>query len=248
MIRTALWLVPLLVAGGSAVAQEAAAPWNLTFTHGPLEVYTVTYKDGTSKAFYYFTFTLANKSSVAAPLTGIHVKAIVGTNPKKRKTHIAVPEPDAEEAVRRLGRADDLKNVQQLNRSAPLNPGESVRGIAVLGTFHREWDEATVLVYGLEPVARQVRVRKYATGFTLPHRAYLRHNAQVLEAAGDGASYTEVHGIVHHNVVWQMSFHREGDEFAPHVDPIYMDSEGWEVIEDPAPKIVKERPAPFAAK
>ena len=248
MKRTALWLFPLLVAGGSAAAQDATAPWSLSFEHGPLEVYTVTYKDGSSTAFYYFTFTLQNKSSVDAPLTGLHVKAVVGTDPKKQKTHIAVPAPDAEEAVRRLGRADDLKNIQQLNASEPLKPGETVRGIAVLGTFHREWDEAIVHVYGLEPSARQVRVRKYGDGFTLAHRAYHRHNRQVIDAAGQGASYVEVHAIIHHNVVWKMKFHREGDEFSPHVDPIYLDSEGWDVVSDPAPKIVKERPAPFVAK
>jgi hypothetical protein len=246
MKRKALWLAPLLVAGASASAQDASAPWVLHFAHGPLECYTLSYRDGSARAFYYFTFTLTNKGTVDASLAAFHVKAHVGTSPKKRKVHVAVPEADAEEAVRRLGRADDLKNVQQINRMETLKVGESVRGIAVLGTFHREWDEATVLVYGLEPASRQIRARKYEGGFTLPHRAYARHNNEVLERAGAGAAFTEVHAIVHHNVVWKMVFHREGDEFAPHVDPIHMDSEGWDVVADPAPRIVQERPAPFA--
>jgi len=154
--------------------------------------------------------------------------------------------PAVEETIRRIARADDLKNVQQIREAKTLEPGQSLRGIAVLGTFDREWDIATIHVLGLEPTSRRVRVRKYGdAGFTMPHRAYRRHNEAVKEKAGEGAEFKETFAIVRHAVVWTMRFHREGDEFAPHVDPIHLDSEGWDVLEDPAPQIAWEKEAPF---
>ena len=127
-----------------------------------------------------------------------------------------------------------------------LAVGQSVRGIAVLGTFHREWDEATVTVSGLEPAAISCRVRKYGSaGFTLVHRAYYHHNARVRQQAGKDPQFTEASVILQHDVIWKMRYQREGDEYAPHVDPIHLMGESWDVVEDPAPKIVYERKPPF---
>jgi len=233
-------LLLLLPAG----AEDTKAPWAIEFTHGPLETYSVTYKDGSAKTFYYFTYKLKNGSDVEAPLH-LAIKANVGSDPKKRKVMPALPSPDAEEAIRRLSRAADLKNVQEINKLGALQPGDSVRGIAVFGTFNREWDTATVTVAGLEPYARQCRVRKYGdAGFTVFHRAYVEHNNAVLEKAGSDATFTDSYAILSHNVVWKMQFHREGDEFAPQVDRIYLDSEGWS-LGDPAPQIVAEPKPPF---
>ncbi|MHC4549100.1 MAG: hypothetical protein ACYTEZ_10005 [Planctomycetota bacterium] len=249
MRTTAVWALPLLLAllGGGAAAQAREAPWALTFTHGALEVHSLTYKDGTARSFYYMTFKLENKSKMEAKLA-LHIKALVGSHPKKQRSHVASPEPDAEESIRRLARANDLKNVQQINQMGTMAPGESARGIAVLGTFDREWDVTTVTVYGLAPASLHCRIRKYGDiGFTLAHRAYHRHNRRVWAKAGSDPQYTEVHAIVKHNVVWRMKFHREGDEYAPHIDPIIMDSEGWDVIEDPPPTIVLEKANPFGS-
>jgi hypothetical protein len=120
-----------------------------------------------------------------------------------------------------------------------------VRGIAVFGTFHREWDISTVTVAGLEPYARHCRVRKYGEGgFTVFHRAYDAHNKAVLAKAGPEATFEDTYAILRHNVVWSMKFHREGDEFAPQVDRIILDTEGWALAE-PAPEIVAEPKPPF---
>jgi len=236
-------LFALLSGGGAtARAQESVkAPWQLTFQHKPLDVITVHYKDGSARSFYYMRFTIRNGSAAKAKLA-LEAKAYVGSNPRKRKVLVAVPEADAEEAVRRLASAPDLKNIQQINKLKTLASGASLAGIAVFGTFSREWDTATVLVSGLESAALVSRVRKYGeAGFTIAHRAYTKHNQRVLQAAGKDAQYTEVNAIVQHDVVWKMRFHREGDEFSPQIDPIIFDGEGWDVVEDPAPKIVLEK-------
>jgi hypothetical protein len=157
---------------------------------------------------------------------------------------VAVPEPDAEEFVRRLSRTPDLKNVQDINRMGKLEPGAKARGIAVFGTFDREWDVATVTVAGLEPQALHCRARTYGDkGFTLAHRAYYAHNQAVRKAAGETAG-ADVYAVVSHKVIWKMQFHREGDEFAPQLDPIVMDSEGWDVTNA---KIVHVKEAPFGS-
>ena len=257
MKRTiAVWALPALVAllGGVTTAQDTTPPWFLTLKAEPLDVVTVTYKDGSARSFYYFVFSLTNKSQAAAELD-LHVRAIVGTHPLKQKTHVAVPHLDAEELkpdgpdapdefVRRLGNAPNLKNVQAINKMGKLEPGESVQGIAVLGTFDREWDKAVVLFTGLESAALTCRVRKYGdAGFTIAHKAYHRHNQGVMNAAGTDAEYTEVDAIVRHDVVWKMTYYREGDEFAPHVDPIHLDTAEWAVLD---PKIVMELKPPMS--
>ncbi|MFI5403062.1 MAG: hypothetical protein ACHQ1G_09010 [Planctomycetota bacterium] len=234
----------LLLLLGPAAGQDPPPPWALDFSHGPLETYSVTYKDGTARTFYYMTFEVKNTSPTPAPLN-LFIKAAVGADVKKRKVLPALPAADAEESIRRLSRAADLKNVQEINKLGELKPGDSVRGIAVFGTFHREWDVATITVSGLEPYARECRVRKYGdAGFTLFHRAYDAHNQAVRAKAGADATFQDVFAIVRHNVVWKMQFHREGDEFAPQVDRIYLDAEGWS-LSDPLPEIVSEPKPPF---
>jgi hypothetical protein len=233
-------LLLLLPAG----AEDPKAPWAIRLTHGPLETYSVTYKDGSAKTYYYMTFALKNNSQEAAPLH-LSIKATVGSDAKKRTVMPSLPAHDLEESIRRLSRASDLKNVQEINKLGKLQPGESVRGIAVFGTFHREWDISTVTVAGLEPYARHCRVRKYGEGgFTVFHRAYDAHNKAVLAKAGPEATFEDTYAILRHNVVWSMKFHREGDEFAPQVDRIILDTEGWALAE-PAPEIVAEPKPPF---
>jgi hypothetical protein len=235
---------------GGAAAQDAdiAPPWSITFQAEPLDVITVQYKDGSAQSFNYFTFTLENKGKVEADLR-LHVKAVVGSNPKKRKTHLALPEKDAEEYVRRMSRTKDLKNVQEINAMGKLGVGKKVRGIAVLGTFDREWDIATVTVSGLEPRALHCRVRMYGeAGFTLAHLAYRSHNEKVLVAAGEDAPYREAHAVVRHDILWMMKFFREGDEFSPHLDPIHLERAWWAVAEDPAPEIVLVKGRPFGGE
>lgn len=243
------------LAGGAVVAfllliapapgqEEPAAPWQLDFTHGALETYSLTYKDGSARTFYYMPFTIKNGSTTAAPLHLV-IKASVNAGLKKREVLPALPEPDAEEALRRISRAPDMKNVQEINKVGELKPGESLRGIAVFGTFNREWDSATITVAGLEPYARECRVRKYGeAGFTVPHRAYYEHNQAVHKKAGADATFQDAHAIVRHNVVWKMDLHREGDEFAPQIDRIYLDKEGWSLL-PPGPEIAAEPKLPF---
>jgi hypothetical protein len=45
--------------------------------------------------------------------------------------------------------------------------------------------------------------------------------------------------IVKHDVVWKMTYAREGDEFGAHLDPIHFVNEEWGVMTDPGPKIVQ---------
>jgi hypothetical protein len=231
---------------GGATAQDSSLPWQLEFSHQSLKTITVSYEDGSARSVNYLTYTIKNTSDVEASLA-LHFKAVVGKNPRKQQTLIALPDADAEEFVRRMSRNDKLMNVQQINRHnasggpGKLNPGETLHGIAVFGEFDREWDVAMITVAGLEPRALKTRVRKYGdAGFTIAHRAYLRHNKAVLAKAGPDADWKDVHGVVQHQVVWRMTFHREGDEFSAQLDPIYLDSEGWDVLADPAPKIVTE--------
>jgi hypothetical protein len=230
---------------GPASGQEAPkAPWAIDFSHGPLDTYSVTYKDGSAKTFYYLTFEIKNGSAQDAPLH-LSIKAVVGVGAKRRTMMPALPAHDAEESIRRLSRAADLKNVQEINKVGNLKMGESLRGIAVFGTFDREWDAATITVSGLEPYARECRARKYGTtGFTLFHRAYHEHNRAVLAKVPADTTFQDVYAIVRHNVVWRMQFHREGDEFAPQVDQIYLDTEGW-ALGEPGPEIVTEAKLPF---
>jgi hypothetical protein len=233
----------LLVLIAPARGEDPAPPWVIDFTHGPLETYSLTYKDGTAKTFYWMTYTIKNGSPTKAPLCLV-IKANVSAGLKKREILPALPEPDVEESIRRISRAADLKNVQDINKVKELKPGESLRGIAVFGTFNREWDSATITVAGLEPYARTCRVRKYGeAGFTVPHRAYYAHNQGVVAKAGLDATFQDVHAIVRHNVVWKMDFHREGDEFAPQVDRIFLDGEGWSLLAPP--EIVAEPKLPF---
>ncbi len=242
-----LLLLPVL-GDGRVLAQEgeSAAPWSLKMRHGPLDVFTINYKDGSARSVYYMTFTLENAGSADAELA-LHFRAVVGTHPKKRRVHIATADGDVEESLRRLAREPELKNVQEINRMGKLPAKGSLKGIAVFGTFHREWDSATITVAGLEPRAIHCRARQYGdAGFTLAHRAYYHHNARVREKAGPDAQAREFHAIVKHNVVWRMEFHREGDEFAPQLDPIILDREEWDVVSDPGPEIVMEKKPPFS--
>lgn len=247
-LAVAVALLLTLALGGGVEAQDATAPWSIRFSHKSLDVITVPFKDGSATTYYYMLFTLKNEGSTDAKL-GVHFSALAGTHPKKQKTHLALPNKAAEEFVRRMSRSSGLKNVQQINAMGTLKKGKSVNGIAVFGTFNSEWDIAVVTVSGLEPAGLQTRVRKFAdAGFTLSHRAYSRHNAAVTKKAGKGAEFTEANAIVRHEVVWVMKYHREGDEYAPQMDPIILDGQAWDVIAKPAPKIVMELEVPFAQK
>lgn len=231
---------------------DPTPPWSLKFTHGALDVITVSYRDGSSRLFYYMTFTLENAGATDAPL-GLHVKAVVGSDPRKQRVHYALPAPDAEEYVRRLSRSTDLLNVHQINTRGGTGPsvlkqGEKINGIAVFGTFDREWDTAKITFSGLEPRSLQCRVHKYADGsFTFAHRAYREHNEKVIQKAGEDKGL-DVYAILQHDIVWSMDVRREGDEFQPQMDfagRVALVSEGWTVVEDPAPKIVLEKEPPF---
>ena len=146
-----------------------------------------------------------------------------------------------------MARSKDIKNVQEINAMKELAPGQSVKGIAVFGSFNREWDKATVVVTGLEPRAIPTRVRLYgADGFTMAHRAYNSHNKAVKKKAGAEAAYTEPFVVVKHLVALKLGFHREGDEFAPQLDPIYSDFKEWDVLKEPAPEVVLIKKLPFA--
>ncbi len=226
---------------------QAAPPWNLQLKHSNLESYTLSYKDGSATTVYYMTFELKNASQQAARLA-LYLRADVqvGRSKIKRHTHHALPQKDAEEAIRRVGRAPGLKNVQAINAMKMLAPGASVRGIAVFGTFHREWDTATIYVSGLESAALHCRVRKYAgAGHTIFHRAYKLHNDRVKTKVGDITTYTEVNAIVKHDVVRVMRFKRKGDEFAANLDPIWSDGEWWDALKS---TIVYEKKRVFSKK
>ena len=69
----------------------------------------------------------------------------------------------------------------------------------------------------------------------------------MLRKAGKDPEFTEVNAIVKHDVIWKMKFHREGDEYGPHLDPIFLDAETWDVVEDPPPTIVMEKKDPFGS-
>ncbi|MFQ5845870.1 MAG: hypothetical protein ACE5JG_12880, partial [Planctomycetota bacterium] len=226
-LRIGAALVVLGAMLGSASAQGGGQPgWRLDFSHGPLDVVTVHYRDGTARPFYFMTFTLKNSGRTAAPLS-LQAKVVVGSDPRKRRTHLALPHPDAEEYVRRLSRSSDLRNIQQLNqrkgdRARPTLPaGGSVRGIAVFGTFDREWDTARVTVSGLEPRVIHSRIRSYPNGFTVPHRGYSARNARVVKGAA-GAEPEAKDVVLFHDVLWEMKYRRKGDEIAPHQDPIIL--------------------------
>jgi hypothetical protein len=231
-----------------AASEEAKAfePWAIQFDNQNLAVLVVSYRDGSARTFYYLPFTISNNRKVPAQL-GLHIVAHVGTDPKKAHTHIALPHPDAELFYKRMARSKDIKNVQEINAMKELAPGQSVKGIAVFGTFDREWDKATVAVTGLEPRAIPTRVRQYGSdGFTMAHRAYNRHNEAVKKKAGADASYTEPFVVVKHLVALRLGFHREGDEFAPQLDPIYPDFVEWDVLDEPGPEVVLVKTLPFA--
>ncbi|MHC4953516.1 MAG: hypothetical protein ACYTGZ_06470 [Planctomycetota bacterium] len=231
-----------------ATAQEKKKfePWKLTFQSEKLDVLVVSYRDGSARTFYYLPFTVSNKGKVPAQL-GLHLVAHVGSDPRKRKSHIALPFPDAELFYKRMARSKDIKNVQDINAMKTLAPGQSVKGIAVFGTFDRHWDNATIDVTGLEPRAISTRVRNYGNnGFTLAHRAYHRHNKSVLKKVGKDAEYTEPFVVLQHRVALKLKFHREGDEFAPQLDPIFADGEDWDVLATPPPKIVLTKKLPYA--
>ena len=135
----ALAILLALLCGG-ATAQDTSLPWQLDFSHRSLKTITVSYEDGSARSVNYLTFTIKNTSDVEASLA-LHIKALVGKNPRKAKTLIALPDADAEEFVRRMSRDDKLMNVQQINRHnasggpGKLAPGETLHGIAVFGEF-----------------------------------------------------------------------------------------------------------------
>jgi len=233
-----------VLSGGAAAQGAEPPPWTLEFKHSDLESYTLSYKDGSAETVYYMTFTVKNDSQREAKLA-LHIRADVqvGKREIKRKVHHAVPHKNAEEAIRRVGRAPQLKSVQQINDMKTLAPGQSVRGIAVFGTFNREWDTATIYVSGLESASLHARVRKYAgAGHVLFHRAYKLHNDRVKEKVQDLANYTEVNAIIQHDVVRVLRYRRKGDEFAPQVDPILSEGEWWDVR---TTKIVYEKKPVF---
>ncbi len=235
-----------LLLGAPAAGQEGArpAPWHLKFSHDALETITIPYKDGSSKTVYFMTFTLKNTGAVEAKLN-LHITATVGTDRRKRKRHLAMPHPDAENVVRRISNTPGLLNVQSINKLRKLGVGKRVRGIAVFDAFNREWDEAVVAVSGLEPYVLDCRIRAYGNGFTLAHRAYYAHNSKVLNAKDKSDMGGVKYIILKHNVQWSMKFTRAGDEFAPHLDAVDLVWEGWTVSNKPAPRIVLEKKPTF---
>ena len=60
-LGVAVALLLILALGGGVEAQDAAAPWSIRFSHKPLDVITVPYKDGSATTFYYMLFTLKNQ-------------------------------------------------------------------------------------------------------------------------------------------------------------------------------------------
>jgi len=235
--------------GAAAEEGEVLPPWALSFRHGPLDVITIPYRDGSSRTYYYMTFDVENASKADAALA-LHLKVVTTVGGRNARTHFALPAADVEESVRRIARAPDLKNVQEINKHASgvLKPGEKLRGVAVFGIFDREWDRAVITVSGLEPRGIHCRVRKFGDGFTMFHRAYRAHNAAVMQAASQEDKGTDAYAIVQHDVLWRMTYLREGDEFEPHLDfagRVHLDSEEWIVSEDPAPRIALEKQPPF---
>lgn len=227
-----------LLAFAFATPSEAEfKAWKLSFEHQPLETLVVSYQDGSARTFYVLPFTVTNKGENDAPL-GLHMVSQVGSSPRKRKAHIAMPSRDAEVFYRRMARNSDIKNVQELNAMKTLGAGKSAKGLAVFGTFSREWDVARVVVTGLEPRAISTRVRVFGShGFTLPHRAYHAHNKAVREKAGKDADSTDKFVVLKHNIAFEMTFERQGDEFAPQLDPIIARGTDWTVQN---PKIALE--------
>ncbi|MHC4940757.1 MAG: hypothetical protein ACYTHK_17590 [Planctomycetota bacterium] len=220
-----------LLAFAFATPSEAEfEAWKLKFDYQPLETLIVSYQDGSARTFYALPFTITNKGENDAPL-GLHMVAHVGSSPRKRKTHISMPSQDAEVFYRRMARSSEIKNVQQINAMKTLGAGKSVKGLAVFGTFDREWDVARVVVTGLEPRAIPTRVRVFGSnGFTLPHRAYHAHNKAVMKKAGKDADYSDKFVVLKHNVAFEMNFERQGDEFAPQLDPIIARGTNWTVM------------------
>ena len=234
--KLALFAGLLALAFTSPATAAEFKPWKLTFEPDELDVAVVSYQDGSARTFYYLHFTLTNNGKNDAPL-GLHMVAHVGSNPRKRKTHIALPQPDAETFYKRMARNSDIKNIQEINAMKTLAPGKSVKGIAVFGTFSREWDTAKVVVTGLEPRAIPTRVRVFGgNDFTLPHRAYHAHNKVVRKKAGKDADFSDKFVILQHNIAFEMNFKRKGDEFAPQLDPIIALGTNWTVLN---PKIVR---------
>jgi len=230
-----------------ATAQDGgvrAAPWYLKFSHQDLDTITVPFKDGSSQTYYYMTFTLQNTGKVDAHCA-FQVRADISASGRSKGRLIALPASVPEEVIRRIANVPDLKNVQQINQMKVIKPGTTVHGIAVFGSFDREWDTAHVTVSGVEPRVLHCRVRKYANGFVVPHRAYGVHNAGVKAKAGKDDVGKDAYVVLAHDVVWGMHYTRAGDEFAPHLDNINRVREGWEVSDNPAPKIVLTKTAVF---
>ena len=53
-------LLLILALGGGVNAEDTVAPWSISFSHKPLDVITVPYKDGSATTYYYMLFTLKN--------------------------------------------------------------------------------------------------------------------------------------------------------------------------------------------
>jgi hypothetical protein len=232
-------LVALVFASPAQAEPKTFKPWKLSFEQRDLDVLVVSYKDGTARTNYYVPFTITNNSKNPAPL-GLHLVATVGRG-KRIKTHIALPQPHAETFFRRVANSKDTKNVQEINAMKTLAPGKSVKGIAVFGTFDRQWNDVTISVTGLEPRSIHTRVKKYGSnGFTLPHRAYNGHNKVVLAKAGKDADFTEHFVVVSQAISYEMKFTRKGDEFAPQMDPIFAIGSDW-TVKNPKIVIVKKK-------
>ncbi len=233
-----------LLLGVPASGQGASAPWYLKFSHDALETITIPYKDGSSKTLYFMTFTLKNTGKVEAKLN-LQIVATVETARRERKRLLAMPHAGAEEVVRRISNTPGLLNVNKINKLGKLGVGKQVRGIAVFNAFDREWDDAVIAVSGLEPYVLNCRIRAYGNGFTLAHRAYHATNSKVLKAKDKNDAGSVKYVILKHDVQWSMRFSRAGDEFAPHLDAMYLAWEGWTVSTKPAPKIVLEKKPTF---
>lgn len=221
-------LVAVVFASTAQAEPKTFKPWKLTYEQRDLDVLVVSYKDGSARTNYFVTYTITNNSKNPAPL-GIHIVATVGRG-RRVKTHIALPHPHAETFFRRMANSKDTKNVQEINAIKTLAPGKSVKGIAVFGSFDRQWNDVTIRVTGLEPRAIHTRVKKYGSnGFTLPHRAYNGHNKVVLAKAGKEPDFTEHFAVVAQTIQFETKFTRMGDEFAAQLDPIIALGSDWTV-------------------